>query len=210
MLSRERKLISRMQTGNAEAFAEFVDTYGGRVHSLARRYARTATDAEDLTQEIFIDICRGIGQFRGESALGTWVYRVALNHCLKVQGRTRPESMELTEESPLATDAGNPQRHVARRELADKVDDALSTLTPGHRDVVILHELHGLTYAECAVALSIPVGTVKSRLSNAFGRLRTRLSDYVLGSEPEVNIPEDTATVAPPAFFTALPERVAK
>ncbi|MES2458939.1 MAG: sigma-70 family RNA polymerase sigma factor [Armatimonadota bacterium] len=202
-------MITRMQAGSAAAFAEFVDAYGRRVQSLARRYTRTTADAEDLTQDIFVDICRGIRQFRGESSLGTWVYRVALNHCLKAQGRSRPETVELEAESGTPSEEGNPQRHLARRELADKVDDALFDLTSGHRDVVILHELHGLTYAECAAILGIPVGTVKSRLSNAFGRLRTRLSDYVLGSEPVTPHPE-TATAAPPTFFTALPERAAK
>ena len=198
-----------MQTGDAEAFAQFVDSYGAHIHHLARRYTRTAMDAEDLTQDIFVALCSGIGQFRGDSALGTWVYRVALNHCLKAQGRTRPESMELEEESVLQTEEGNPQRHLARRELADKIDDALSTLTPGHRDVVILHELHGLTYAECATVLQIPVGTVKSRLSNAFGRLRLRLRDYVLGNETATIAPTEAVT-APPALFTALPERATK
>jgi RNA polymerase sigma-70 factor (ECF subfamily) len=186
-----------------------VDTYGARIHSLTRRYARTASDAEDLTQDIFVDICRGIGQFRGESSLGTWVYRIALNHCLKAQGRSRPEPLELTDESSYPTDDGNPHRHLARRELADKVDDALLALTPAHRDVVILHELHGLTYAECAAVLQIPVGTVKSRLSNAFGRLRTRLSDYVLGTEPRVE-PVASVPAAPPTLYTALPEGAAK
>jgi RNA polymerase sigma-70 factor (ECF subfamily) len=210
MLSKERQLITRMQAGNAQAFSELVDAYGGRVHNLARRYSRTAADAEDLTQDIFVDICHGIGQFRGDSSLGTWIYRIALNHCLKAQGRTRPEPLDLDAESALQTDEGNPHRCLAQRELADKVDDALVSLTPGHRDVVILHELHGLTYAECATVLGIPIGTVKSRLSIAFGRLRTRLSDYVLGTETEAPAPAEAAASTPPAFVTALPGRAAK
>jgi RNA polymerase sigma-70 factor (ECF subfamily) len=210
MLSKERQLITRMQAGNAQAFTELVDAYGGRVHNLARRYSRTAADAEDLTQDIFVDICRGIGQFRGDASLGTWIYRIALNHCLKAQGRTRPESLDIDAESTLKTEDGNPHRCLTQRELADKVDDALVSLTPGHRDVVILHELHGLTYAECAAVLGIPVGTVKSRLSNAFARLRTRLSDYVLGTE--IGEPAQTEAVAsaPPTFYTSLPGRAAK
>src|SRR4028119_1189938 len=101
MLFKEQQMITRMQAGNAQAFTELVDTYGGRIHNLARRYSRTAADAEDLTQDIFVDICRGIGQFRGDSSLGTWIYRIALNHCLKAQGRTRPEPLDLDVESAL-------------------------------------------------------------------------------------------------------------
>jgi RNA polymerase sigma-70 factor (ECF subfamily) len=210
MLSKERQLITGMQAGRTEAFTEFVDIYGGRVHSLARRYSRTATDAEDLTQDIFVDICRCIGQFRGDSSLGTWAYRIALNHCLKAQGRRRPEPLELEADPALQTEEGNPQRYLACRELADKVDDALSGLTAVHRDVVILHELHGLTYAECAVVLGIHVGTVKSRLFTAFGRLRTRLSEYVLGTDAQDTAQVETVSAAPPAFYSALPGRAAK
>jgi hypothetical protein len=74
----------------------------------------------------------------------------------------------------------DPARHAARRELGDQVHGALGDLSPLHRDVVVLHELHGLTYHECAEILGVPVGTVKSRLSNAFRRLRDRLGAYVL------------------------------
>ena len=210
MLLNERQLIRRMQAGNGDAFTEFVDAYGGRIHSLTRRYSCTAADAEDLTQDVFVDICRGIGQFRGDSSLGTWVYRIALNHCLKAQGRSRPEPLELDARSELQSEEGNPDRHLARRELADKLDDALSTLNSGHRDVVILHELHGLTYAECAAVLDIPIGTVKSRLSNAFGRLRVRLSDYVLGTDAEIPPQTESVGAASASLFTALPGRVGR
>lgn len=202
----DKQLVRQMQSGKADAFERFVDAYGGRVHGLTRRYARTEADAEDLTQEVFVDLCRGIANFRGEAALATWVYRVALNHCLKYQGRLRPEGVDLdglAGADAASTDAdSDPLRHAARRELADRVEDALAGLTPGHRDVVILHEMHGLTYAECATILSIPVGTVKSRLSNAFGRLRGRLSDYVLGTEAAVGAP---AAARPDGALCAAP-----
>jgi len=186
----EKILLKQLREGRSEAYAAFVDAYGGRVHGLARRYARTEADAEDLTQEIFVALCRSVTSFRGESALSTWVYRVALNHCLRYQGRPWPEDISLdgaAAESMALPEAADPLRQATRQELADQVGAALDTLTPQHREVVILHELHGLTYAECAAILAVPIGTVKSRLSNAFGRLRTRLSDYVLGSEPIVD-----------------------
>ena len=189
MVQNDRQLTRRMQRGDGAAFAEFVDRYGGRVHGLARRYARCEADAEDLTQEIFVEVCRAIGGFRGEAALSTWVYRVALNHCLKHQGRLKPESVPF-DDLPFADDSGDPARRAVQRELADRVEDALSTLTDGHREVVILHEMHGLTYAECAEVMGIPVGTVKSRLSNAFGRLRERLGRYVRGEEEEITTPQ--------------------
>ena len=79
----EKQLVRRWQAGERRAFEEFVDAYGGRVHGLVRRYVTNPTDAEDVTQEVFCDLHRSIGSFRGNSALSTWVYRVTVNHCLR-------------------------------------------------------------------------------------------------------------------------------
>jgi RNA polymerase sigma-70 factor (ECF subfamily) len=189
----EQMLVRRLKRRDARAAEEFTDAFGARVHALARRYARTEADAEDLTQEVFIDLCRAIHGFRGESALSTWVYRVALNHCLKHRrGRdTRPETLPLDDErNGIGGDTDDPLRHAARAELSSRIDAALAALTPEHREVVLLHELHGLTYGECAEALGVPVGTVKSRLSNAFKRLRGGLlGEYVRETEGVPAVP---------------------
>jgi RNA polymerase sigma-70 factor (ECF subfamily) len=176
----DRRLVRRIQQGDRCAFEEFVDSYGACVHRLVRRYVHNPTDSEDVTQEIFTDLYRSIGKFRGESALGTWVYRVAVNHCLKHCQRARPESVPYEEQSIPDDDwQANPAQSAVKRELSDQVQVALGKLSPLHSDVVILCELHGLTYQECAKVLEIPVGTVKSRLSNAFRRLRESLSGYI-------------------------------
>ena len=171
-----------MRRGEAAAFALFVDSHAPKVQTLARRFARCEADAEDLTQEIFVELCRSVASFRGDSALTTWVYRVAWNHCAKHAERRKPENLPM-ENMPLvdADPRQNPETFAARRELAAKVEDAMGTLTEAHRETVLLHEFHGLTYAECAHILGVPVGTVKSRLSNAFQKLRTNLSGYVEG-----------------------------
>jgi len=154
---------------------------GGRGKAGAVKLASTPADAEDLTQEIFLELYRGIGAFRGESALSTWVYRVAVNRCLRwVQRERRPDSAELNEETQAFADwRSDPAHLAANRELGEQVQDALHCLSPGHQDVVVLCEMHGLTYKECAAALDIPVGTVKSRLSNAFRKMRGLLREYV-------------------------------
>jgi RNA polymerase sigma-70 factor (ECF subfamily) len=178
----DRRLVRRIQQGDRRAFEEFVDSYGSRIHALVRRNVENASDGEDVTQEIFVDLYRSIGSFRGEAALGTWVYRVAMNHCLKHRQRTRPACLPYDEALDAEEDwRADPMRSAARQELSDQVRVALDGLSALHRDVVILHELHGLTYQEVADVLEVPVGTVKSRLSNAFRRLRESLGGYVLG-----------------------------
>lgn len=177
----ERQLARRIAGGDRQAYAAFVDAYGPRVHRLVRRHTRTESDAEDVTQEIFVDLYRGMAGFRGASSLATWVYRVSLNHCLKHRERRPPEFLPYDDARHAEADpAAGPVQCAARRELADQVQTALDDLTPAHREVVVLHELHGLTYGECAEAMGIPVGTVKSRLSHAFRRLRAQLGGYVL------------------------------
>lgn len=178
----DKGLAQRMAAGERRAYEEFVDSFGPRIHRLVRRYVANPSDAEDLTQEIFIEIYRCIGRFRGDSALMTWVYRIAVNHCLRHQQRLRPESIAFDDSLEKLPDwRPDPAESASKTELKGKVQGALGGLSGDHRTVVILHELHGMSYSECAEALEIPVGTVKSRLSNAFKRLRVSLSDYVLG-----------------------------
>jgi RNA polymerase sigma-70 factor, ECF subfamily len=174
-----------MQRGEAKAFTAFVDGYGSRVHALSRKYTRCEADAEDLTQEIFVSLYASLPNFRGEAALSTFVYRVAINHCLKHSQRQKPESLAFESVAEPESNAASPEQVVAQRELAETIDQALTKLSPDHRQVVELHELHGLTYAECAAALEIPIGTVKSRLSNAFKRLRVTLAGYVTNDSEE-------------------------
>ena len=183
---RQRRLAERMIRGERRAFEEFVDQYGARLRRLARSYARTEADADDLTQEILIEIARGIAGFRGSSSLATWVYRVALNRCLKHRERRKPDTEPLDLLTEAGPDENGPVRCAERGELKGRIEAALTLLSEDHREVVLLHELHGLTYTECAEALGIPVGTVKSRLSNAFRRLRLSLSGYVLGEDSDL------------------------
>ena len=200
-------MTARIQQGDKRAFAEFVDAYGAKIHRLARRYAANSADAEDLTQEIFLELYRGIGGFRGEAALSTWVYRVAVNRCLRYcQRERRPEDSELTDDSQTATDwRSDPLHFAANRELGDRVQDALHTLSPGHQDVVVLCEMHGLTYRECAAALEIPVGTVKSRLSNAFRKMRALLNGYVNGADDNENGTGTETKKDRPAILERIP-----
>ena len=186
-MHRDAELAQRISRGERRAFEEFVDTYGARVHRLVRRYVDNPSDADDVTQEIFCDLHRSIGSFRGEAALSTWVYRVALNHCWKHRQKQRPESVPYEEEFINAAGEDwrmDPLASVAKSELADQVHAALQELSPSHHDVVVLCEMQGFTYQECATALQIPIGTVKSRLFHAFRRLRGLLGGYIQEGAP--------------------------
>ena len=177
----ERLLVHRIQQGDRHAFEQLLDSYEARIYRLALRYTGTVSDAEDVTQEIFLGIYKSIANFRGNSALGTWIYRIAMNHCLEFRRKRKLEVTPYEEELTLASHdwRENPEQSADKGELSARVGEALQLLSPQHRDVVVLHELQGLTYQEVAVALNVPVGTVKSRLSNALRRLRNLLGAYI-------------------------------
>ncbi|HLJ56049.1 MAG TPA: sigma-70 family RNA polymerase sigma factor [Chthonomonadaceae bacterium] len=181
-MHRDVELAHRITRGERKAFEEFVDAYGARVHRLVRRYVENCTDAEDVTQEIFCDLHRSIAGYRGEAALSTWIYRVALHHCWKYREKRALATVPFDEqfaEAPGDDWRMDPAASAAKGELADKVRTALDALSQPHHDVVVLCEIQGLTYQECANALQIPIGTVKSRLFHAFRRLRGLLGSYV-------------------------------
>src|SRR5689334_20618393 len=98
----ERQLVQRIVAGDRKAFEQMLDAYETRVYRLALRFTGCVPDAEDLTQEIFLAIYRNMAQFQGKSALSTWVYRVAMNHCLEYRRKRRLESVPFEEELMLA------------------------------------------------------------------------------------------------------------
>ena len=134
-----------------------------------------------FNQEIFLGIYKSIANFRHQSALGTWIYRIAMNHCLEFRRKKRLESVPYDEELTLVSSdwREDPVLFTNQQELSARVEAAINSLSPLHRDVIVLHELQGLTYQEVAATLDVPVGTVKSRLSNAFKKLRDLLGGYV-------------------------------
>src|SRR5437870_4646088 len=153
----EKQVLRRIRQGDRCAFEALVDQYQTRVYRLAMRYTDCVPDAEDLTQEIFIGIIRNVGGFQGKSALSTWIYRVAVNHCLEHRRKKRPEQVPYDESLGLASSSwrDDPVQSNSKNELAQEIDRALDKLSPIHKDVIVLHEMHGLTYVECAEALGL-------------------------------------------------------
>jgi len=146
-----------------------------------------ADSAQDAAQETFLTAQRALRRFRGESTLRTWLLGIAHNECRRLarNRRIQPPSIELREsaiengQSSIVNGQFGEQVIVDRHALAE----ALNKLTPEHREVVLLHEVDGLSYEEAAAAIGIPAGTVKSRLHHAFLNLRKSLQEYSGGAQ---------------------------
>lgn len=179
--------IERCRAGDVAGLAVLYRAFGERVYRVCRSILGQAADAEDAAQEVFLRVFDKIKTFDGRSALGTWIYRVAVNHCLNLKQSWRRLPRLLlgeAEGSALAlglVDGSRNQRAVDDRDAADAL---LSLLPTDQRAVLALREIEGLDYRSIAEVLDVPIGTVMSRLARA----RAALS-RVLAPAPAVACP---------------------
>jgi RNA polymerase sigma-70 factor (ECF subfamily) len=147
------------------------------MYNLAYRILGNASDAEDLTQDVFLQILRKLQTFRGESAFSTWLYRVAINLC-KDHLRRQKVTLPLTADppnAPIETEPSDAISVIENLELRMSIERALSLLPEEFRLTVVLHDVQGYKYEKIAEILDISVGTVKSRLNRARHRLAEML-----------------------------------
>lgn len=159
MYEPEPALVRAASTGDADAFAEIVRAYQGPVQRFLRHLVGDAALAEDVAQETFVRAYQRLASFRAESKFSTWVFSIARNAGLDAV-RARGRRLRLVERAPLLPPAVAPDTSA---ELAA----ALAALPPKHREPLLLVEVLGLSYSEAAAVLSVPEGTVKSRVFHA-------------------------------------------
>ena len=176
---REQQLVSAARQGDMAAFESLVHLYEKRVFALTLRMCGNREDAAEAAQEAFLAAWQGLAFFRGDSSFSTWLYRLASNACvdlLRRESRHRTaaghslDDEELNLEVPDAMPS--PQDEAERRELREEIERGLAALSPEHREVLVLRELHQLSYDEIAETLDLDVGTVKSRISRGRKQLR--------------------------------------
>jgi RNA polymerase sigma-70 factor (ECF subfamily) len=175
----EKKLISQAAEGDEPAFEKLCRAYEKRIYNHALRMTGDPEDAFDISQETLIRLYFSLPHFKGESSFSTYVYQITANLCkdfFRAKKRrpvtAAPPEDEDTWETYMSDERFSPERALEQSELRDLLNRGLMTLTPEHREVVILREVNDLSYEEIAGALSLDMGTVKSRLSRARGQLR--------------------------------------
>lgn len=176
---KEDRLLHQLRAGSRQAFETLLAQQERRVYTLALHLLGHAAEAEDVTQDTFIEVHRALPTFRGRSRLDTWVCRIAVNLCLQRRRKRAVMTTALWPDSLSAPVQDDPVQRTLGVELQTVIARAVATLPEAQRDVFILHEMEGWSYSEVAESLGCPVGTVKSRLSAALARLRPLLCDYV-------------------------------
>ena len=188
----DEELVRRFGSGDRSAFSELVRRYQSRVYSLCFRWLRDPAKAEEVAQDVFIALYKSLADFRGESKLSTWIFRVATNHCKNrlVYGNRRREDRHESIDAPVggdddgpvkqyAIDAPGPDASINRAEASKLLQAALDALDDDQREIVLLRDVDDLSYEEIAELLQLPKGTVKSRLHRARAELARRLSRKV-------------------------------
>lgn len=182
----EAVFIARLVARDETAFNELVLTYERRVFSLVFRMLGRRDEAEDLSQEVFVQVFKAIDQFRGDSKLSTWIYRIAVNLCKnKTKYLARRHAGEqddidaIAERVPFSAakgvsvgDVGRPDELVEGMQVEAIVKRAIAQLEPDFRQALILRDVEDMSYEEIAAVTGLPDGTVKSRIHRARGQLR--------------------------------------
>lgn len=167
----DASLVAACRRGEARAMETLYHQYKRRVFGLCHRIAGPA-DAEEVAQEVFVRVFRGLGSFRGESQLGTWVYRLAVNCALTHVAKQRRRH-EVGDDDLDAVAAPAPMLRDPR--LSRRVETAMAQLPAGYRAILVLHDVEGLSHEECAAILDCRIGTSKSQLHKARAKMRDLL-----------------------------------
>lgn len=191
----EKKIIEKVLGGDANAFEELVLKYEKTVYNLALRMVGDRDDAFDMTQEAFIKAYGSLSSFRGDSKFSVWIYRITTNVCLDfLRSKSRKQQVSLTvsdddEDAQLdiPDPSSTPEQQLIKKISMQSVEEGLKTLPDKQRQILVMRELGGMSYAEIGKALSLEEGTVKSRIFRA----RKRLCTFLLDSG---NIPESIAS----------------
>ena len=175
----ERDLITRCLAGDEAAFTQLVEQYQGLVFGVLSRTVTDRGRVEDLAQEVFLRVYRGLPHFRADSRLSTWIYRIAANLCAQERVPKGVHEIPLDDDSPgpaLRT-AGTRDRTFGEIELRDRLDKAMARLPVRYRLLIAGHYFKEIQYEDLADVLELPIGTVKTHLHRAKRMLRRLLEE---------------------------------
>jgi coproporphyrinogen III oxidase len=192
-------LVQRVRSGDEAAFRQLVERYQKKVFAVALGMVKDREDAMDVVQEAFVKVHRSLDHFKADSSFYTWLYRITVNVCIDVirrRGGTRSDAVEFDERvdhdlaeanlGAVSSQLGaNPEKALLRREMAEKIQEALAQIPEKHRAILVLREVEGLSYEELAQVLEIPKGTVMSRL---FAGRRSEVAVGIAGHPPACHL----------------------
>lgn len=191
----DEELVRRVQAGDRRAFDLLVRRHQHKVIGVISRYVQDWAEAQDVAQEAFVRAFRALGNFRGESAFYTWLYKIATNtakNWLVSQGRRPPtDDVQVDDAVHLEAagrlkDPSTPERELLRQEIERTVFETVEALPEELRQAITLREVEGLSYEEISERMDCPIGTVRSRIFRAREAIDNRLRPLLADSEVSV------------------------
>lgn len=178
------RLINDIRNGKVEAFSRLVELYQTRLYNFTFNYLKHPEEAKDVTQDIFVSVYRSLSGLKDVSKFSSWLYQIALNHCrnrykkLKRTGYFNSQSIDDPESFVQLTSNNSPGDQVERQEVINIVRTTISEMKKQEKEILMLRDMQELSYEEISAILSIPIGTVKSKLNRARTALKNRLKHY--------------------------------
>ena len=190
----QTRMLCRNATsrGRAQPFEEIFQLHHRRVYSLCLRMTGNSTEAEDLTQDVFVQVFRKLGSFRGESAFTTWLHRMTVNQVLMHFRKNHVKKEQLTEDGEMPVRILVDLNRLNRSPVLDRLalHEAIAQLPHGYRMVLVLHDVEGLEHSEIASLLGCSIGTSKSQLHRARMKMRLLLRRRTTQTSNEIDTPE--------------------
>ncbi len=181
----EKELIRQAKSGNLKAYEEIIGLYEKKVFSTIYYMVKNDNEVEDIAQEVFIKIYKNLGNFKEESSLYTWIYRITVNVCID-ELKKRKKVVYLDEkidtkdgevELQLSDDSKSPTDIAEDNDLKDKLEKCIKKLPESQRMMIILRDIKGFTYMEIAEIMKMNLGTVKSKINRARASLKELLEE---------------------------------
>jgi RNA polymerase sigma-70 factor (ECF subfamily) len=177
----DAECVQNLQRGQTDAFEILIRRHEKTIFNLVYRMLGDYDEAAEVSQEAFLSAYRAIGTFRGDSNFSTWLYRIALNHATtrrKSLNTRQQRNVSIENTEPVSDPHPGPAETMEKKEIRERVQQALNSLEPDDATVILLRDLQDVPYEEVARVLEIPIGTVKSRLHRARQALKAELSSY--------------------------------
>lgn len=181
----EQELLQKISSADPTAFRDLFEAYNRMVFNICYRMTANRQEAEDLTQEVFLNTYKSIGRFRSESKLSTWLYRITINHCLNQQAKKKRQrwlSLDFISDSEIEQNPAlvhRPDIGLEQKESELIIQKCINSLPKQQRIAIILSRYEGLSYQEIAVVMHCSVSSVESRLFRAKQNLYNKLRPYL-------------------------------
>ena len=184
----DKEFISALKNGDSRAYEKLVLTYSKRIYYLCLKMLGNSSDAEDAVQITFLKVYKGINKFEKRSELTTWIYKIAVNTCNDILRKRKNEYIlsnltandEQTEDFyyKVADEKENIEEKILRKERNKIIYDCIGRLSEVHRKFIVLRDLEGLSYQQISNILNMNIGTVKSGINRARGKLTALIREY--------------------------------